>query len=846
MMHATRLSTLAWLSSLVMACVAGPSTAQCIDGWLNGYGKPGFGDVGMEGRAAVMWDPDGDGPETEWLVVAGEFSSLESAPVSNVAAYDGNRWRSLGSLGSVYALFNFNGELYAGGSFSKYLKRWDGTSWQPLAASPTLTVRALASYQGRLVAAGRFTFAGSMPANRIAIWDGTQWTALGDGLDGEVRALFEHNGRLYAGGLFMNAGGAPASRVAAWDGTNWTPLGAGITGTSSSTMVSGFTVHDGDLIAVGEFKTAGDVNTTGVAAWNGTSWHDVGGGIPTFLQTQQPYCAASIGGKLFVGGNLRWLNTMDVAVWDGSSWSAPTTQGFYNMSKTHQIFEYQGRPSVVGNVYSTSGSPSGIMTLDNAFWRPISRGSTGYIPCVVEFDGKLIAGGDLRAFDGKNVGYLATWDRNGWRTFPSTFNNTVQALFVDGEELIAGGAFTSIDGQPYQGVAKWNGSAWSALGQGLAGPDKQMYAFTKFNGQLHAGGSSLSVQGFIDAISRWDGSAWVRLGGGLSNTSSAARVHCMAEYNGRLIVGGLFNKAGATTVANIAAWDGSGWSKLGAGTTNYITCMAVWNGDLYVGGRFQTMDNQSIRGLARWNGSTWTSVGTPPHTAYVDAMRAEPDGLLVGTTTGKLLKWDGASWTTIGNASFSSTVGLIARYQDRLFVRGSFDTMQGRVSCGIAWWTSDPTPWIFRQPESCTAVPGQIATFSLEPADGYDADGPLTFQWRRNGLAILDGPQGASIGGGVVSGSNARNLRITSVAQSDFGSFDCIVANICASTTSVSVTLNGPCRADFDGSGFVDTDDFTAFVVAFEAGDQSADVDNSGFVDTDDFTFFVLAFEGGC
>ncbi len=54
------------------------------------------------------------------------------------------------------------------------------------------------------------------------------------------------------------------------------------------------------------------------------------------------------------------------------------------------------------------------------------------------------------------------------------------------------------------------------------------------------------------------------------------------------------------------------------------------------------------------------------------------------------------------------------------------------------------------------------------------------------------------------------------------------------------------CPSDFDASGFVDTDDFTAFVLAFEQGVDAADFDESGFVDTDDFTAFVLAFESGC
>lgn len=55
-----------------------------------------------------------------------------------------------------------------------------------------------------------------------------------------------------------------------------------------------------------------------------------------------------------------------------------------------------------------------------------------------------------------------------------------------------------------------------------------------------------------------------------------------------------------------------------------------------------------------------------------------------------------------------------------------------------------------------------------------------------------------------------------------------------------------PCRSDFDHSGFTDTDDFDAFVRAFEVGEVSADVDQSGFVDTEDFDAFVRAYEAGC
>ncbi len=52
--------------------------------------------------------------------------------------------------------------------------------------------------------------------------------------------------------------------------------------------------------------------------------------------------------------------------------------------------------------------------------------------------------------------------------------------------------------------------------------------------------------------------------------------------------------------------------------------------------------------------------------------------------------------------------------------------------------------------------------------------------------------------------------------------------------------------ADHDGSTFVDTDDFTAFMADFEAGDDAADINHSGAVDGEDFADFVGVFEQGC
>jgi hypothetical protein len=66
-----------------------------------------------------------------------------------------------------------------------------------------------------------------------------------------------------------------------------------------------------------------------------------------------------------------------------------------------------------------------------------------------------------------------------------------------------------------------------------------------------------------------------------------------------------------------------------------------------------------------------------------------------------------------------------------------------------------------------------------------------------------------------------------------------------------------PCPADFDNSGFLDSDDFILYVSQFVLGCtgpgipdlaciMNADFDNSGFVDSDDFIAYVAAFDAGC
>ncbi len=108
----------------------------------------------------------------------------------------------------------------------------------------------------------------------------------------------------------------------------------------------------------------------------------------------------------------------------------------------------------------------------------------------------------------------------------------------------------------------------------------------------------------------------------------------------------------------------------------------------------------------------------------------------------------------------------------------------------------------------------------------------LAYQWKKDDV--------------IIPGANGDTYTIPSATLSDEGGYSVTVSNSCGTQTTAAASLNVTCLADFDNSGFVDIEDYDAFVAAFEAGDPSADIDNSGFVDVEDFSMYVPLFEAGC
>jgi len=579
------------------------------------------------------------------LIVAGALSQVAGQAVSNVAAFDGNGWRALGTglLDRVTCLTSDSGMLFAGGEFTAfwgsvtdYIAQWTGANWASVGASLGEAPNAIAWHGGelyagtgylqscdpgasaplrklvgpvwedvggglfddrtdccpagsdpcangvrdllvagdKLIVGGHFTQAGSGPgalsAGYVVAWNGANWESLDGGIVGyatllpfnRVEVLGLHRGSVVAGGDFQSAGGVPAVSAALWAQDHW--LAPVDSGEGIHSRVRSLCEFDGDLFATGEFNLVGSVGTRGIARWDGSGWHAVGGeidgdGLGTAL--------VEYGDELILGGTFQSVGGVaadNIARWDGNTWS-PLGTGQAVDNGVAALAVMEGNLIVGGTFTSAGGVPANRIALwDGVNWHPLGTGfDDGGVTALVAFQDDLIAGGSFTYAGGSLRQYIARWDGIGWQSM-GVANCPVAALIAEGTSLYAGGCFTYIGGTSVYGVGRWDGVRWHDMDGG-----------------------------FYDTL--W-GFAFVK---------------SMTFYEGRLVVGGAFDRSwGGQWVNRIAFWNGTQWMPFGSGLTGLgammhgATALGVWDGDLYVGGDFEYAGLKACWDIARWRSET--------------------------------------------------------------------------------------------------------------------------------------------------------------------------------------------------------------------------------------------------
>lgn len=226
------------------------------------------------------------------------------------------------------------------------------------------------------------------------------------------------------------------------------------------------------------------------------------------------------------------------------------------------------------------------------------NGGNVQINGMVEFNGKLIIGGQFDGMNGQVAPNILAWDGGTGVDdlgvpMPSA---RVNALMRFGNGVVFGGLGFS----DYRKVFYWNGDTTIALGSLGSG---SIACFAEFNGDLFVGGSFTTMDGLtVNQIARWDGIAWSALGNGLNNT-----VQAMAVHDGSLFIGGLFTATsdGAQELLRIARWDGTALHPLNSGLDHGVTELFDMPDALWVAGYFNSTGDSTLAldRFAKWNGS---------------------------------------------------------------------------------------------------------------------------------------------------------------------------------------------------------------------------------------------------
>ena len=480
---------------------------------------------------------------------------------------------------------------------------------------------------------------------------------------------------LYVGGYFSSAGGVEASYIARWDGEQWYDVAGGVDGRVMAMAVFDDGGPGGSALFVGgSFVTAGGLPAKGIARWDGVAWQDVGGGV-----------VAGVG----VGS---------LAVFDDGSGEALYAGGWFT---------------------SAGGNPvARIAKWNGVSWSDVGGGMDAAVVALAvdSVAGHLYAGGYFDHAGGVQANHIARWDGNSWSAVGNGFGDWVQALVVlpagvfGDAVLVAGGKFPGY-------ISKWNGSSWSSIDGGMNGP---VYALLVSNAvgdgvpRLYAGGFFTNAGGVsASKIASWDGQSWEALGTGMSQN----RVEAIIEFDGGsvggpgIFAGGSFHDAGGLPANRFARWDGEVWDALSpGGLTNDVNTVAVFDDGLgggpqiYVGGVLRGAGGELAQHLARWDGSAWHAVGGGLN-GWVHAMAVFDDGggdgpvLYVGgefSASGSqvlnaIARWNGSEFVSVGGGVDGRVYSLLPSIdpltgQPKLYVGGDFTSAGGLPASRIASW----------------------------------------------------------------------------------------------------------------------------------------------------------------
>lgn len=385
------------------------------------------------------------------IIAVGRMGSAGGRRCGNIAVFGAdNRWRpwsnNNGFERQTRSVAMYQGQPIVSGGFdasglanSPFIRRWNGSQWVDMPATPVGVVETFV-VAGDELWAEALTFRGSTDAPWVYRWDGLQWVASPAGRT--IVRLQNCLGQIWG----TRSGTISTSKVARWNGSAWEDVGPL---TSAGKALLG--EYQGSVLALGYSQAALGQIRTGMYRLVNDEWAYVG----DFAQPRSLSASQGAGfntRRVARSGNLFVPSGMSIdgsgfayptaSVWDGLSWSTlgalainipaqqitfvSSSQGGIPIARGDDVFlagafvgryERPGQTSFtlrraasyfakLGEGWRSEFSPHEDYVLDTGDTLVINSGATQFASGIWRLNGSLISNG-MRAsgafVDGANT-----------------------------------------------------------------------------------------------------------------------------------------------------------------------------------------------------------------------------------------------------------------------------------------------------------------------------------------------------------------------------------------------------------------------------------------------------------
>ncbi len=239
---------------------------------------------------------------------------------------------------------------------------------------------------------------------------------------------------------------------------------------------------------------------------------------------------------------------------------------------------------------------------------------------------------------------------------------------------------------------------WLPAGLGTNNGNNGGITLKTYNGKLIAGGA-FSKAGNADAngVAMWDGNDWSIVDSSMNNFSA---VRPLIEFKGQLY--GFIDTSGSKKGYMLRLDSNFKWHVVPNSTyisnrfMNYVYAAAVYNNELYLTGGFDSIGNIAANHVAKWDGTNWMPVGLGVYHEYGSALKVFQNELYMGgafskagnVTVDNLAKWNGSEWSDVGGGISPNywAFRTMEVYKDELYIGGDFEFANGKPMKHITKW----------------------------------------------------------------------------------------------------------------------------------------------------------------